>query len=114
MSVTSQPCFASQIACRPPPPARSSALPGCGNSGRIYPENARARKGSGTVHVSAPAASRYFWFQRSRSLSEEEVNDMLCDSNPPNSPWRRYDLYQGMSLGIPLRAGLYDLKILQA
>src|ERR1700676_31941 len=91
MSVTSQPCFASQIECRPAPPARSSPLPPCGNSGRTYSENARTRKGSGATDVDAPRASRYFWFQRSRSASEleseleEAENGMLIDSNQVDS-----------------------------
>jgi hypothetical protein len=46
----------------------------------MYSENTRGRKGSGMSH--APGASRYFWFQRSRSSSEDEKdNDMLDDSN---------------------------------
>src|ERR1019366_500463 len=76
MSVTSQPCFASQIAWRPAPPAKSSAFPPLGNAGRMYSKNARGRKGSGSSQASG--ASRYFWFQCSRSLEED---GMLCDSS---------------------------------
>src|ERR1039458_5393486 len=76
MSVTSQPCFASQIEWRPAPPPRASASLPPGNSGRMYSENTRGRKGSGSSQASG--AFRYFWFQRSRSLEE---NGMPCDSS---------------------------------
>src|SRR5258708_3735958 len=91
MSVTSQPCFASQIECRPAPPARSSALPLWGNRGRTYSENARGKNGSGAIDGDEPGAPRYFWFQRSRSASEsaseleEAENGMLIDSNQVRS-----------------------------
>src|ERR1700733_1854490 len=76
MIVTCQPCFASQIVCLPAPPATSKALPPRGNSGRINSENVRTRKGSGAVlAVAQAAASRYLRFQRSRSLSEEEIKE---------------------------------------
>src|SRR5260221_12385962 len=91
ISVTSQPCFASQIECRPAPPARSSALPLWGNRGRTYSENARGKNGSGAIDGDEPGAPRYFWFQRSRSASEsaseleEAENGMLIDSNQVGS-----------------------------
>src|SRR5258706_2537724 len=94
MSVTSQPCFASQIECRPAPPARSSALPLWGNRGRTYSENARGKNGSGAIDGDEPGAPRYFWFQRSRSASEsaseleEAENGMLIDSNQVGSSLR--------------------------
>src|SRR5258707_6877392 len=94
MSVTSQPCFASQIECRPAPPARSSALPPWGNRGRTYSENARGKNGSGAIDGDEPGAPRYFWFQRSRSASEsaseleEAENGMLIDSNQVGSSLR--------------------------
>src|SRR5258708_31605625 len=94
MSVTSQPCFASQIECRPAPPARSSALPPWGNRGRTDSENARGKNGSGAIDGDEPGATRYFWFQRSRSASEsaseleEAENGMLIDSNQVGSSLR--------------------------
>src|SRR5260221_7101671 len=93
MSVTSQPCFASQIECRPAPPARSSTLPPWGNRGRTYSENARGKNGSGAIDGDEPG-TRYFWFQRSRSASEsaseleEAENGMLIDSNQVRSNLR--------------------------
>src|SRR5258708_14466219 len=94
MSVTSQPCFASQIECRPAPPARSSALPPWGNRGRTDSENARGKNGSGAIDGDPPGSTRYFWFQRSRSASEsaseleEAENGMLIDSNQVGSSLR--------------------------
>src|SRR5258708_15948772 len=94
MSVTSQPCFASQIECRPAPPARSSALPPWGNRGRTYSENARGKNGSGALDGDPTGSTRYFWFQRSRSASEsaseleEAENGMLIDSNQVGSSLR--------------------------
>src|ERR1700692_2766327 len=67
MSVTSQSCLASQMECRPAPPARSRAWPACGKMGKMYCEKAHSKKGSGVAQVSGEA-SRYFLFQRSRSL----------------------------------------------
>src|SRR5580658_353651 len=52
-----------------------------GNSGGMYSENARTRKGSATIHE--PGASRFFRFQCSRSLYESDIGSaMRCDSNP--------------------------------
>src|SRR5271167_940548 len=111
MRVTSQPCLTIQMACRPAPPARSSARPPFGNSGRMYSVKAWGRKGSGSILERKSErkseresecesgereprerdleAVRYFSFQRSRSLSESELeswleieDDMRLDSNP--------------------------------
>src|SRR5258708_28923196 len=93
MRVTCHPCFASQIECRPAPPARSSTLPPWGNRGRTYSENARGKNGSGAIDGDEPG-TRYFWFQRSRSASEsaseleEAENGMLIDSNQVRSNLR--------------------------